>query len=419
MSVPSAAATQTGLIASPQVQSISVAGDGSVWAADMQGGILESTENVQPWLDVPGQADWVSVSTSANLVCAVIDGGASVLDLTGGGVWKPLGTPGSDLKMVSVGLSAAPGGFNAVWAVDTSRQVWTYRFPDAGWDQPGLTADAIAATSDGAVYRLDGGVLTSLLWGQGWVTIPTAEPPASIAAGAEDWIWLVGASGEIYQYDGSGGWIKIQPPANDPGARLACGEDTTTWLVSGGSLYAFDAASLGWNAIESPPNLAQASISTQAQAFAVDTSGGIHRYTEHLPQFQPVAIQGLPAAAQVAAATADRLYAIDASKDVWTAQSDGTWSAKSLGEQLAGCPPPPTEVSGHQCAGRGVRAGAGGMAVALGATRLQRLSVAAAGVLAAVDAAGGAWEWSAADSRWAAVPGANDPFVSIAILQPE
>jgi phospholipase C len=447
MATSSATEPQVGsvtLIGHPQVQSISVGDDGSVWAVDMQGRVLMSTENVQAWLGGQGQATYVSVDVSQNLALAVTgDASVSTLALTGGS-WNPMDSvpvaPGVKVKAVASGYDSRRQR-NAVYALDSNGAIWQYGLIDQDpWWKGTLTASAIAATYEG-LYGLVGGVLkvaSDALGTWSAITMPS-ENAASFAVGAQGFFWLVGLSGQIYQYVGAtmpsapSQWTKVTNLPNGlAAAQIACGEDTTTWALSGtGAVYAFDAKTEAWDAISvsTGVQVAQMSVSTREQAFAVDTNGNLWRYTEHLPQFSVVTMPSAwPSVAPLVAEDADNLYGLDWSSLLWTAQNTGAtwkitshsntqfmWISATSGEIWA------VDVNGiafEQIDSTWTPQMAG-----VGDALFQRLAVAPAstgnpnGVVAALDKDGGPWQWDAQNSQWSELAHViDDSFVSIAVL---
>ena len=90
------------------VRSLSVAGDGSVFAADAHGSMLQTTESVTAWTRVTEAASSVAVSHAAGVACVVSNGQAALMDLASGD-WTQLGSTGTKLATVSVGQEAAVG----------------------------------------------------------------------------------------------------------------------------------------------------------------------------------------------------------------------------------------------------------------------------------------------------------------------
>ncbi len=376
------------------VRSLSVGGDGSVFAADAQGLILQNTESASAWTPLAQSATCVSVSHAAGYACAVSNGDAALMDLKSGG-WTPLGTTGTKLTMVSVGQEGP--GAAVVWAVDTARGLWRAALPFTSWQRApaGITADAIAATADGDVYRLDGGALWSST-GTAWSPIATLERARSVGASILGSPWIVGHSGAVYRYDGSRGWNRLPSPVAGKVGQISAGEDATVWLVVAGALYAFDPRTASFVELAGPngATLVQAAVSTQEQAFAVDASQRLYRYTENLSSWNPLTVNGLPAIEQVATVGGSWFYALDGNSDVWMASVvNGAWTAHQLAGQLrAIAPAQDGTVWGLDAAGAAQELVAGAWQTR--STQLQHagVSVATQDVVAALDAAGAAWE---------------------------
>ena len=414
-------------------QCISVATDGSVLILDQFGGVEQALENVQTWTEVT-PAGWSSISLSVDLLCACQGkyGDVSLKSLAGtSSPWQPLPLAGSSIATVSFGVDNT--GQEIVWAVDAERHVWTYVVASKQWaPQPGIFADMIAATSDGSVFRLDSGVLTSLDATAGWVTISTPAAPVSIAAATQGWLWLVGSS-EIYQYDGVEGWVSIDPPVVDPAARLGCGNDTTTWLVAGGSLYSFDAKTLGWTALTGPgagrPLIAVA-VANSSTAAVIDDMGVIWRYTGQDQEFVPLPNVKLHQGSVLAAISRDQFYAVNnglqgADSHVLAGTSTGgikgPWTLTPLAQQ----PPQPlvwiSATSQGDAWGVDAQGGAWELPAAGEAWQsrsqtpeLTHVSVARPSVVAGIDTAGAAYRWEAEKAVWSPVSGQVDALVSIA-----
>lgn len=329
------------VLAGAAVQSLSVGGDGSVFAVDGQGSILQNTKGVRAWTSLPQAAAYVAVSSTAKIACVVNNGQAAVMDL-GSGAWTQLGPTSTDLAMVSIGFDKNYEK-TVVWAVATARQLWRCVLPFEQWEPASatITADAITATPDGAVFLLSAGDLSSMT-GATWVTIPTPEKVISVAAGLTGWLWIVGQSGKIY-HDRGGEWIEVNSPRSAGVGQISCGQDLTVWLALAGTLYAFDSVSQRFVEIEGPASgvrpasgVTQASVSTREQAFAINAAHNLFRYTMDLSTWQPLGVAGLPPIKQVATADRTRVYALDDGSRVWAAAvTDGVWAATQLPGKFA------------------------------------------------------------------------------------
>lgn len=101
-----------------------------------------------------------------------------------------------------------------------------------------------------------------------WVSMPAPQKQIlCLAVGAEDWVWALDVSGNVYQYDaGASSWELISGPANaatDPILSwIAAGDDMTVWggyttdprSAQGATvtLYRFDFAQQQWDAMPAP-----------------------------------------------------------------------------------------------------------------------------------------------------------------------
>ena len=154
--------------------------------------------------------------------------------------------------------------------------------------------------------------------------------------------WIVGHSGAGYRYDGSRGWNRLPSPVAGKVGQISAGEDATVWLVVAGALYAFDPRTASFVELACPngATLVQAAVSTQEQAFAVDASQRLYRYTENLSSWNPLTVNGLPAIEQVATVGGSWFYALDGNSDVWMASVvNGAWTAHQLAGQLRAIAP--------------------------------------------------------------------------------
>ena len=405
------------VLAGAAVQSLSVGGDGSVFAVDGQGSILQNTKGVRAWTSLPQAAAYVAVSSTAKIACVVNKGQAAVMDL-GSGAWTQLGPTSTDLATVSIGFDKNSEK-TVVWAVDASRQLWRCVLPFERWEPASttITADAITATPDGAVFLLSAGDLSSMT-GATWVTIPTPEKVTSVAAGLTGWLWIVGQSGKIY-HDRGGEWIEVHSPRSAGVGQISCGQDLTVWLALAGTLYAFNSVSQRFVEIEGPASgVTQASVSTREQAFAINAAHNLFRYTMDLSTWQPLGVAGLPPIKQVATADRTRVYALDDGSRVWAAAvTDGAWAATQLPGKFASIAAAEDgTIWGLDAEGAASELVDGAWQLRSAQPKLVNIHVAAADQVVALDHHGAAWQWSPHDVRWTQFePQAPEPLASISI----
>ena len=319
MTVSTSAREAVSPIVNPQVQSISVASDGSVFATDSKGVVIQSTDHSQPWTPASQNepVGSLSVSDQANLVFGIANGVPVVSPVGPNLAFKPV-TAKQSPKCVQLEVGAADGSNYLLWAIDASGELWRYSSAGDSWEDISSAVEQMAVTSDGAVYLLMDAFLYSYD-SSGWTDIPIPEPVADISAGAEDYLWMVGRSGAIYQYDPGQGnsWQQVAPPRAGVGT-LSVGDDTNVWLLQTGAIYQYQPAGnnwaqLPWSGAAPPAHIALANLNL---AYAVDAKGNAYQYTEFANEWEPIDGSSLPPLKQVSASDAHDLWGVDSSGGV-------------------------------------------------------------------------------------------------------
>lgn len=402
------------------MQSISAAGDGSAFAVNLQGQILENSTNTIAWTAVPGAgvATAISVCEDANLCVVLVGGQPLYRDATGGDSWQEFPSAPVALKSISVGMGFA--NLNQVaWAITGTGLIATFTFTNQSWTVSSTPADQIIATPDGSVYRLSGGALSSFDWAGSWTPIASPEKLTNIGAGVIGAIWGVGQSGTIYQYDG-GAWISVPPPQGaGAGAQLSVGSDATVWLLANGAIYAYDPAgndwdNVGWSAASHP---AAISVSNAAQTWALDSAGAVWQYTEHVDQWQSIAGASLPVISQVSAQSAGSLWALDSAKAPCNLMlQNGQW----VSQQIAGATLAAVSAGADgtvwgidQKGSPFARVGSAWQPQPSPGQPLAAISVAGAKAIAAADTSGTAHLFAA--GAWSSLPSPVGPIADLSI----
>lgn len=399
----------------PVVKNISAAGDGSVWAVDRRGAILLNTQGSRPWTPVPGVAADIAVAARVPAVYA-LRGTAAYVHADAG--WTPVPAAGVPLKAIALGTGIVPGQSD-LWAIGTDQGVRRLSLPAGTWTDCEVTADVIAPTSDGAVYRLDRGVLYRQAGDGTWQYVEAPESLASVSAGTMGWVWAVGVSGIVHQYDGEEGWNAIPPPVQGPPGAISCGDDTTVWLLASGTIYAYDPSVPGWDEVPwtGSGSPARVDIADRALAWAVGSDNAIYRYTELADSWQPIAGDSLPAFGQVSAVDRTALWVLDAASAARSVRSqDDRWRAGPAERELAWVSAAPDgSVWGVGSAGEAYQRTGRGWQQRSTAPALTRISVASAGEIAAADADGGVYRWDDA-TAWTPLPAPAEPVRDLSMI---
>jgi len=318
----------------PTATSVSVAADGSVWAVDADGAIVHATEAVEAWTTVAGSASFLAL-TAESLVLAVMQGRIVAHPRSVEGSWEALSLPPFQAASLAIQAGSEPSQ-DTLWALDVGRRLWTREAND-GWETAGVTADVLAATTDGALYRLDAGALSVLDPSTPpWVSIETPESLTDVSAGATGFVWGVEGSGSVYQWDGGSTWERISAPTSAIPTAISVGEDATVWLLSDGTIWQYVPAEGGWSAIgwEADAAPAQIALANLEAIWVLDVDGGIHCYTADAAEWVPLRADGLPRFEQVAAVEARELWTLDAAGRIAALrEADGVWqSTRTYGE---------------------------------------------------------------------------------------
>ncbi|WP_405150163.1 zinc dependent phospholipase C family protein [Sphaerisporangium sp. NBC_01403] len=349
----------------PTLRSISVAGDGSVWGLDPAGALVQNTEHAETWQPRPGSPARVSAAADGS-VFGVDEKGAL---LVYSGIWQWLGPiPGATLATLAA-VDAA-----TVWGVDTSGAVHRYDAGAATWTAvPGpakAPVEELHATSDGSVFALDASGVLSRLDSSGWSPLtPPPERLRSFGAGASGWLWGIGSSGAVMQYDGGDAWENVPAPGEDPVTSIACGDDITVWVLGdSGTVYEFEPKGTRWTALPAPSakGVARMSVGSRGSAWVVCRDDGVQQYVRHLSLWSTAGLD-LPLA-RLAAVDRTSLWGLDDAGGVHRAER----SADGWGH---------TVVPG----------------------RLSWISAAGNGIVWGVDAAGTAYRFVDAPDYWAPV----------------
>jgi hypothetical protein len=424
MTAPTTEATAAPIL-SPTVTSLSVSPDGYAFVVDENGAILQSTDQSQPWTAQPGNIAVSAVAASAGELVFGIgpDGNACVASTDEpADSWEEL--PAAGVKLAALAPGEIDTSTFVLWAIDSSSQVWSYQSGPMTWAAAKVTATQVAATSDGAVYRLDGGSLYAFdADASSWSQMKTPETVVSIAAGALENLWIVGTSGTVYEYDpGDGnGWYSVAPPAKASGGVLSAADDGTLWLLLSDTLYQYNPDTDGWDTVSWTPQttLAQASIANLRNAWALDSKGSIYQYTEFIDAWIPISVVGpLPPLAIVSAESGEGLWGIDGAQGVWYLEpTTGGWEPIGQFSRLAGISavadgPDDAAVWGFRDNGTyDLVADNGDYPVALKPT-LSAIAVGNWDLIVGLDTAGSLYQWDE-HGRW--VEQAGGPFIDIAI----
>lgn len=414
--------TTSTAIVNPTIQSISVADDGSIWAVDRQGQVLQCTEGSQPWTAVPANVAMsaLAVSDTAGLVFALADGAPYFACARPNASWRAL--PALSAHLVTIAAGAGDAGSFQLWATDANGALWSYSAATAAWSGAGVQAQQVVATSDGAVYRLTAGQVFSYDASQStWAQLPAPEPVTNVGAGAQSYLWIVGESGSIYQFDPGQGnsWSAAgKPPAT--GVTLSVGDDAAVWLVAGGALYQYDAHRDGWSAVTwtGAAAPAQVSLANLGQAWALDMQGHVYQYTEFADEWNAIAGSGLPALGRVSATDAATLWGTDGSGGVYklTAGATGWQSVTVAGAALvlvsAGSDGTVWGVDRHGAAYALVD---GSFVLQTAQPALGLVAVGAADQIVGIDDSGTIVRWEAGSGAWLPLDAPNGPFSDLCI----
>lgn len=414
-------------IADPKLQSVSVAHDGSVWGVSLDGNVLECTKNEIPWLPVEGvSASAIAVvgaiEATVGTAYAIIDGQPQARSLLPGASWLPLPAFGG---LVKIWAATDSQGTNAVvWGALSARDVYVWSSSNpTEWVDLEWSADIMAPASDGSLYRLlDGAVSTFVNYGAGaeWRTVPTPEPFASLAAAAEDDLWGVGSSGTVYHYDGSGQWNAESEKGQFTAGVVDAGDDGTALVLFQGTIYEYQPSgtwsALPWSAAAPP---AAMSVSNSETVWAIGTDDAIWRYTEDGGFWVPT--NGLPSGVrQVSAASATNLWTCDGSGNLsLSTLSGGAWETTAAPGVTATMVAASADGDVLALDSAGVVHAyeiGGGWAVQSWGPALARIAVAAGRFRAGLSPSGDVFGWQPGETEW--TPLSNpQPMNQVAALE--
>ncbi len=404
---------------SPVLKSISVGGDDTVWGVlSDNGAVVESTAASQPWLPIPaaGPASAVCGSRSEGALYALFAGLPSTTTLTPGSPWTAMPSAGATL-FTNLWAGALGDGTPSLWATDSSRTAYNFVNTAPHWIQLNWTADVIAPSPDGSLFRLDGGVVYTTE-GETWVQITTPEAMSDISAGAAGDLWAVGVSGSIYHYDGVGEWATEGGPY--PKASISAGEDGTVWLLDGQVIRAYDPTSGSFGAVTwtDPASPVAISVSTRDQAWVIDANGQIFQYTEYADLWDHVSgLEG--GVSQVSAASAGDVWLLDSAGNLSRNQRAGSaWTTTTVtGLQATTMAAGKNETLAIDATGKVWSCQASPPTVVSSTPALASVAVEPGGSRAGLDASGVVYSWDAASGSWAPLPAPTEPIKDLALAE--
>ena len=326
MHVPGPARPRRFADTGPVVRSVSAAGDGSVWALDQGGVLLQNTEGTVGWLPRPAGRIFVSIDAASDGTVYAVGSYGEFFAYAAG--WRELPPPkGVTLATVAV------GGASLVWATDRlgeahrydpAKQQWsTMPAPLAGPVQSLAVASdgTVCCLSDGAVFRFTGG---------DWHPVPGAPGGLrALGVGAAGWLWCIDASGAISQYDGDDRpWSPAPVLIGRTPAQISCGDDGTVWVTSAeGGLYQFDAATQGWIQVPGPSAwpTAEIGVGSAASAWAIQSDSSVYQYVKEDSNWSRTSL-GMTLS-QITARDKTAFWALDSAGWVYgITHLDGNWS---------------------------------------------------------------------------------------------
>ena len=261
---------------SQQLNAITVALDGSVFGIDQNNNILQAVYG-QPLTQVTLQQTLSNISAASD---GTIWGIAKSGNIQSGvvqyanGTWQPAHCGTAPVTQLSVGSS------QNIWAVDGHGKVF-YRLVNGTFTMNGA-GSSVSATADGSAWGLDEQGAPLQFINSLWQSVtPYPEAFSCLSAGTAAWVWALGKSGQVYQYDGAGNaWLPVASVLAPALASLSCGDDGTVWaLDTSGNAYSYGFTQQDWifAAKLASGQLSMISIADAGNIWALDTSGNIYQ----------------------------------------------------------------------------------------------------------------------------------------------
>ena len=260
---------------SQQLNAITVASDGSVFGIDQNNNILQAVYG-QPLTQVTPPQTLSDISAASDgTTWGIAKSGAIQSGVVQyqyvNGAWQTVDCGTAPVTQLSVGSS------QNIWAVDGHGNA--YQYVNGQFTLQG-TGSSVSATADGSAWGLDGQGAPQRFNGSSWQPVtpyPNNDPFTCLSAGTAGWVWALGKSGNVYQYDGPGNqWLQVSWLLERSIASLSCGDDGTVWaLNSSGDAYSYGFEQQDWIFAAKLANgpLAMISVADAGNIWALGPSG--------------------------------------------------------------------------------------------------------------------------------------------------
>ena len=265
----------------PASPAVSATSDGSLWAVDKNGKVVQYTPNgAQPWTAaLPLPEPPLSLGAGAAGSVWVVGQSGSVYQLDSiDQPWIKRQPPASSAPLVSI----SAGDDQTVWGLDGSGAAWLLDVETDAWQQiPDEPPNALSQISIGNAYQIwalnaIGGVLFRSLGRGVWQPTGGSVSFAQISAGSSSNIWGTDAQHRVYNSQGET-WNPIQIPGSL--ASVSSASDGTVWGVDGSGVPQQYLGANGWQPQPCASTMKQVSVGSASLVFGIDTGGQAYEYT--------------------------------------------------------------------------------------------------------------------------------------------
>ena len=219
---------------------------------------------------------WVEIGTSASNLAVGADGTLVIVNTPYQTVWEYTPASGKWTQLPSVVSQVAVVNANSIWCVGTDRNV--YRLSGSTWIKVGITADSIAAGSDGTVIVAN--YPTQTIWkyvsDNNWTQVPGGGLANVVSVVRSNDYYVVGSGPGYWAWNFNGAWSEVGESAYSWISSASDGTVVTT--TSAHNIYQLVSPN---NWVQITGTMKEVVAQKAGSYYAIGTDNNVYSYGSH------------------------------------------------------------------------------------------------------------------------------------------